>query len=219
MTGTAEPRIRWLPPEAAAEQEDPYAAPVTHQSRGMLRETVEHPEAPGAWDGLVREYDRQAEAWDAWVATIPQYLAALAVALDSLPRAREALEVGCGTGNATRLVAAHADAVVATDVSAEMIGRAPDVERVVFAQADVRALPFADGRFDLVVGLNAVPYGPELARVCAQDGAIAWATSFGEDTPLHIRPETLCELLGPGWSGVAGKVGRGEWCVLRREQL
>lgn len=198
--------------------EDPFAAADDHVSRRLLCRALRDRGDAAAWDGLVDTYDAMADGWMEWAATIPQYTAPLAAALRRVPRARHALEICCGPGTATALVAEHADRVTATDASSEMIAHAPRVARAAFQVADVRRLPFADGCFDLVVGLNAVPEGSELDRVCAADGALIWATSFGADTPIYVGSEEIVRLLGPEWTAIAGRVGRGEWCVCRKRR-
>jgi hypothetical protein len=77
-------------------------------------------------------------------------------------------------------------------------------------------LPFADASVDLVVGLNAVPDAASFARVLRRDGAVLWASSFGEDTPLYVAPEAFLASFGDGWSGVAGRAGHGDWVLVRR---
>jgi ubiquinone/menaquinone biosynthesis C-methylase UbiE len=63
------------------------------------------------------------------------------------------LELGCGTGRVSRpLLAAGVD-LVGIDRSASMLARAPEQLRA--ARGDIRALPFADQSFEMVVA----PYG------------------------------------------------------------
>jgi ubiquinone/menaquinone biosynthesis C-methylase UbiE len=80
-----------------------------------------------------------------------------------IPAGARVLEVACGTGRVTRHLAARASAVVASDFSEAMLGRAKQVidsPRVTWRVADAQALPFGDGEFDAVVcqfGLMFVP--------------------------------------------------------------
>ena len=80
------------------------------------------------------------------------------------------LEIGAGSGQCSRWLAAHGATVVATDLSAGMVatgvavnaalGDSPDAAtRVPFAQCDGRALPFADASFDTVfTAYGVVPF-------------------------------------------------------------
>lgn len=69
-------------------------------------------------------------------------------------RVAEAVEIGCGTGRVTRLLARHAERLRAYDGSEHMIAFARDHARldgVSFAVADNAALPEADQSVDAVV--------------------------------------------------------------------
>ena len=76
---------------------------------------------------------------------------------------RDVLEVGCGAAQCSRWLAAQGARVVGLDLSAGMLAAArapaaPDRGRRL-VQADARALPFADGSFDLACSAyGAVPF-------------------------------------------------------------
>lgn len=96
------------------------------------------------------------------------------------------LEVAAGSGVGTRAVAAAMpDAeIVATDLSPAMLARAVEVglpDGMRTEPADAQALPFADGRFDLVVCLFGVMFFPdrvgayrEMLRVLAGEGRLVF---------------------------------------------
>jgi SAM-dependent methyltransferase len=207
--------VRWVEERAVADP-DPWAARSDHPSRRLLERALAEGPDGAAWDELIAAYEAQASTWQAWVDENPHYLDALRAALDRGALAEHALEVCCGPGAATRVITTYAARVMATDASAAMIAAAPAIGGVGWQVADVRSLPFEDGMFDLVVGVNAIPWVPELARVTGPLGRLVWVSSFGDDTPLHVAPERLAALLGDGWDGEAGRVGRGTWCVMRR---
>ncbi len=90
--------------------------------------------------------------------------------------ASEVLEIGCGTGiGPAHLVRACGCRVVAVDVSPQMIkwagrrARQEGVEdRIVFAVADVLALPFEDGRFDAVIAESVLAFVVDKERAIAE---------------------------------------------------
>ncbi len=81
----------------------------------------------------------------------PSYPPELAAALADLVSARGlALDVGCGSGQLSRLLAAHFDAVLATDSSAEQIAKAEPHPRIACRCEPAEALNAAAGSVDLV---------------------------------------------------------------------
>jgi malonyl-CoA O-methyltransferase len=153
---------------------------------------------------LRAEFDRLAPEWESMRG--PEALAPLGEALDRLDwEPGRVLDLGAGTGKAARFVAERfpqAD-VVGVDLSPGMVEQArglvpPELAgRLRFEVADASALPFADGEFDLVVLLNMIPFFDELARVTAGEGALAFASYSGPDTPIWTPPETLRARLEP----------------------
>jgi ubiquinone/menaquinone biosynthesis C-methylase UbiE len=93
------------------------------------------------------------------------------------------LDVGCGTGAASRAAAGMAASVVGIDLSPEMIRQAVDlaegIENVRFEVADAEQLPFGDREFTAVLCSNSLHHYPdplqavrEMARVLAPNGRI-----------------------------------------------
>ncbi len=162
---------------------------------------------PGLWRlfrGPMRaQFDRLAGVWDDRRG--PEALLPLVAALERVPTARRALDVGTGTGKGARLLADRypAISVVGVDLSPRMIAEArrllpPGMAgRVRFELADASALAFPDDEFDLVILLNMIPFFPELARVTAGGGALVLAFSSGASTPIYVPPHTLRERLAP----------------------
>lgn len=126
------------------------------------------PGSPTAFEDLVDHYD----------AARPSYPSSVYDALPDL--SGSVLELGAGTGIATRELAQRAGSLVSTDLGPKMLARlherSPDVP-VVVCRAE--ALPFADGSFDVVCGSQMwhwvdVPVAaPQVLRVLRPGGALA----------------------------------------------
>lgn len=125
--------------------------------------------------GARREFfDHVAAEWDERIAT-PAFLLRLRAAVEALEvRAGElVLDLGCGTGNLTRILAERRPGrVLAIDFSAAMLGRArrklagmPGVEWV---QADARALPVGAATIDRAICFSAWPHFAEHPQVAAE---------------------------------------------------
>ena len=140
------------------------------------------------------------------------------------PADAHVLEVGCGTGVLTRVLARWPDvgAVVGVDVASSLLNRArslaADLPNVTFRETDGRKLPFEDGAFDAIVfdsTFTHVP-GPEsalaeafrvlrpLGWLAAFDGDYTTTTvALGEHRPACKRASkpwwpTLCTIAGSG---------------------
>ena len=134
---------------------------------------------------------RQQAAWSAGnyavVGTTLQIVGEnLCEALDLRSGAR-VLDVAAGNGNATLAAARRWCDVVSTDYVPALLERArlrasAEGLQVQFEQADAENLPYADGRFDVVLSTFGVMFTPdqeqaaaELARVCRPGGRIGLA--------------------------------------------
>ncbi len=135
-------------------------------------------------DAARRWFDRRASGYDGGVTARwrdPVQRASLA-AVDPGPSDRM-LDVGCGTGTASRAAAAAGAIVTGIDLSPEMIRRAADLANctpnVTFEVADAERLPFADRAFTAVLCSNSFHHYPdpmqavrEMARVLATGGRL-----------------------------------------------
>jgi ubiquinone/menaquinone biosynthesis C-methylase UbiE len=134
---------------------------------------------------------RQHGAWSsgdyAIVGTTLQIVGeSLCEALDVRPE-QEVLDVAAGNGNASLAAARRWCRVVSTDYVPALLERAGEraaAERleIDFHEADAEALPFEDGRFDVVLSTFGVMFTPnqeraaaELLRVCRPGGKIGLA--------------------------------------------
>ena len=113
------------------------------------------------------------------------------------------LDIGCGSGYALRMAADRGALVTGLDITPELLAIAGErVPRATLVEGPMDALPFDDGAFDAVTGINAFPFASdpqravaEAARVARPGGLVA-ATTFAEpnrneSTTLHLALEPL----------------------------
>jgi SAM-dependent methyltransferase len=208
--------IRHLPHDASPGGDQPEGADDDHPMRVVTRQVAFE---PGGWtperaakvaalfDGLAAEWHTRHQ---------PERQAPL---VDALERGRVAggrcAELGSGDGYATPVLAERFDAVVAVDLSLEMLRRAPaDVGARV--RADAARLPLPDASVDAVVLVNALLFPAEVDRVLRPDGALVWVCSLGDRTPIYLPAADVERALPGRWDGVASAAGAGTWAVLRR---
>jgi SAM-dependent methyltransferase len=139
--------------------------------------SLNQPGSPTAFEDLVDHYD----------AARPSYPMSLYDALPDLSGA--VLELGAGTGIATRELEKRAGSLVSTDLGPKMLARlherSPSVP-VVVSRAE--ALPFADDAFDVVCGaqmwhwVDPAVAAREVGRVLRPGGALAvWWNEVAAD--------------------------------------
>lgn len=184
--------VIWLPPmhpdlvatEALLGREHPHNPLVLRVLRGDSAAEAE----------LARRYDEMQPIWTAWTAEHQRYyVLPLELAVARLP-AVDTLELSAGTGQATPLLASHSTSLICCEPVASMAGElaARHPELVVRAGA---ALPFRDGAFSRVAGLNAIMNAEEVRRVLRPDGVVVWCFSFAEATPVYVDPSELSDAL------------------------
>jgi ubiquinone/menaquinone biosynthesis C-methylase UbiE len=107
------------------------------------------------------------------------------------------LDVGCGTGAASRSAASVAASVVGIDLSPEMIRQADELAdgllNVHFEIADSEHLPFQDGAFTAVLCSNSFHHYPdpgravrEMARVLAPGGRLVIGDACSDRTAARV---------------------------------
>lgn len=130
----------------------------------------------------------------------------------AVPAEASVLDVGCGTGVLTRALASLTGVgrVVGVDPAPSLLAKARQLgehlPNVAFQEADGRALPFADGEFDVVVFDSTLSHVPdpeealaEAFRVTRPGGALAvfdgdYATTtvaLGDHDPLQAAVDMM----------------------------
>ena len=118
------------------------------------------------------------------------------------------LECACGTGLLSAVIAEKCRQLTATDFSEKMLKKAEKncraFRNITYDQADITALPFADGSFDKVVAGNVIHLldNPmtalsELNRVCKDGGMLIIPTYMNKDSKGKTS----------GFAGAVGKAG------------
>jgi ubiquinone/menaquinone biosynthesis C-methylase UbiE len=145
----------------------------------------------------------------------------------ALPLVHEArvLDVACGSGYGSALLARNASHVTGVDISAEAIaharssyGSTPNLE---FREGDCAALPFADASFDVVVSFETIEhiteqerFLDEVRRVLTPRGLLVlscpnrreYSEARGIVNPFHVRElyrEELAQILAPRFASTA----------------
>jgi ubiquinone/menaquinone biosynthesis C-methylase UbiE len=121
------------------------------------------------------------------------------------PRCGEALDVGCGTGAFSRLLAARCDRVLGVDLSPQMVrvarersGQHPNIE---FQVADVMEVELPPDRFDCIASiatLHHLPMEPVLARLARSlraGGTLLVLDLFQAEGPADMLMSALAVLV------------------------
>jgi SAM-dependent methyltransferase len=194
----------------------PEAAAVQARSRAIA-------EDPGRWSAAMarqttEEFTRLAPVWDdsrGQYRPIPLR--------DALERggpfpAGLCVEVGCGTGLLTELIARVWPRIISLDLTWEMVRRSPAAWRI---NADAARLPVADGSAAAVVVADVPLFAEEIVRILGPDGVVVWSNALGTESPHHVPVEVVAAALHRaephvGWDAVTAEAGWGLWAVLRR---
>ncbi|MEQ9093562.1 MAG: class I SAM-dependent methyltransferase [Miltoncostaeaceae bacterium] len=154
-----------------------------------------HPErfVPEAMSGQLVEAEHMGRYW--WVR--------------ELASGRRVLDAGCGVAYGSQLLFdSGAHSVTGVDIAGDIVeaARSRVSPGIALEQADLRALPFADGGFDLIVCFEVIEHVPdpgpvvdELARCLAPGGVLAISTpnpgAMLAYNPHHHHELTEAELL------------------------
>jgi SAM-dependent methyltransferase len=204
-------RLDEMPPDR------PEMAGPDHPIRKMTREIAFE---PGAWTPerktkVAELFDTMAPEWNKRTSAERQEPLRDALARSGTLPDGLCVEIGSGTGASTPDLADRFEAVVALDLSREMLRHAPAQpgHRV---QGDASMLPLADGSAACMVLVNALLFPTEMNRVLRAPGTLLWVSSLGEFTPIYLAANDVEKALPGEWSGVAGEAGWGSWVALRR---
>ncbi|XOV84033.1 MAG: class I SAM-dependent methyltransferase [bacterium] len=151
--------------------------------------------SPEFWDRIAPRYSTQP------IADTESYARKLA-ATQALMRAdMQVLEFGCGTGSTALQHAPHVAHIVATDVSAAMIGigrdkaRQEGIENITFSQSGVEDFAAPDGSFDMILALNLMHLLPDpdaalakIHRLLKPGGIFVSSTVCLADRMWFLRP-------------------------------
>lgn len=157
-----------------------------------------------------RYWERHAANYDRSMAILGGPLARMvALAAEDVPVGARVLEVGAGTGLVTVALARRAGELVATDYAEAMVARvearvrAAGLDNVRCTQADLYALPFDGGAFDVVVAANLLHLVPDLPgalaalrRVTRPCGLLIAPTYCHAETTLSRTVSRLLALTG-----------------------
>lgn len=118
-----------------------------------------------------------------------------------LAKAGEALDLACGSGRHTRLLAARGMRVTALDRNPELLGplAGPNVTTLRHdLEAEDAVWPFEPGRFALIVVTNYLhrPLFPQLAASLRPDGILIYET-FAQGNQIYGKPSNPDFLLAP----------------------
>ena len=183
-------------------------------------------------------HERIASTFDQWVASgraealeadHHDVVAQVLPKMDIKP-GMQTLELGCGTGWATRVLAAAAPGAgaVGLDVSKEMIAKAEDLHdltsRARYEHGTFEEVDFPDGKFDRVFSMEALYYAVDLERSVAEIHRVlkpggeahvvinrftesahseGWAESVGLDMAFLSIEEWTAIFQGAGFASVS----------------
>ena len=166
-------------------------------------------------------FDEIAHEWNQRIS--PEELDGILDALErgGVPKGGCCLEIGAGTGHATRHLRYWCESVIAIDISEEML-HLLDPALAPRLLADGSRLPFPDGTADVIALANMFLFPAEVARLLAPAGRIVWYNGIGEHTPIHLSAEEIVQALSKtspyAWQATSSRWGHATWCVLQRRQ-
>lgn len=208
--------LRALPDAPGTTEPEPFAGP-DHPIRKVTRQVA----FDGSWDAeraakVGALFDSLAAEWSERRVE-PTKAAPISDALErgAAPVGGRWLELGSGTGAGTKVLHGKVGALLAFDLSAEMLAHAP-AELAPRIRGDASTLPFRHDSFDAVLMVNMLLFPHEVDRVLAPGGTVLWVNTLGDQTPIHLPPVDVAAALPGQWTGTTARAGTGFWAALRR---
>lgn len=147
------------------------------------------------WDRVAPGYSKQP------IADTESYARKLAITQSFMQPNMDVLELGCGTGSTALEHAPHVSRIVATDVSAAMIGIGREksehagIDNVSFRQSGVEDFEAPDGSYDMVLALNLLHLLPDrtaalskIHQLLKPGGIFISSTACLADRMWFLRP-------------------------------
>jgi SAM-dependent methyltransferase len=196
--------------------------PARPEARASQQTSLAIAEDPSTWSAelagqTIRRYAELAPVWDGERGGYRPLPLGDALARGGPLPTGYCVEVGCGTGLLTPMLAEVWSTVVCLDLSPDMLRRSGAPWRVV---ADASRLPLPGGLAAAAVLADVPLFAEEVVRVLAPDGVVVWSNALGADAPHHVPVPAVLSALerasaGP-WSARSAEAGWGLWAVLRR---
>jgi SAM-dependent methyltransferase len=161
-------------------------------------------------------FEQGGEAYARFRPRYPEELAACLAARS--PARRLAVDVGCGTGQLTTVLASHFGDVLGVDSSEDQLAHAALHERVRYAWASSSSLPVGSGTVDLVTVAQAAhwfdlpAFYAEVRRIAAPGALVALVTYGVPRLPAELDARFqrfYAEEIGPFWPAERRLVDRG----------
>jgi len=183
------------------------------------------PRRPRPYDGLLaRIYFAITPFVWREVGETPGHLDPLLSGVEASPAPSRVLDVGVGAGHSSAAIADRWPnaTVVGVDLSGPMVREAQRLHQrpnLSYRQGSTARLPFADGSFDLVTVLNAVPDLDEIHRLMAPRASAVVASSFHRRPPAEHEGVILARWTQAGFERVnCGDGPHGHWDLFQRSQ-
>jgi SAM-dependent methyltransferase len=141
------------------------------------------------------------EAYERLMGRWSQHIGARFLDWLDLPKGLRYLDVGCGNGAFTEVLAARAapSELVGVDPSEGQLAYAKIRNGVTLAQfraGDARSLPFSDGSFDAAIMALVISFVPDPAKAVAEMARVVrpggWVAAYMWDVAANLQPHGPC---------------------------